>query len=72
MTPVGGARVAGPAGATLTGRVRTWEWPPVTPEIHSHLLETDPANLLNLTSSLEAALAEVKTSYVRRIVRNIK
>ena len=40
--------------------------------IHSKLLETDPANLLHLASTLEAALAEVKTAYVRRIVRNIK
>ena len=41
-------------------------------EAQSHLLETDPANLLHLANSLEAALAEAKTAYVRRIVRNIK
>lgn len=40
--------------------------------IKSHILQTDPANLIHLTEQLEAALSEMKTAYVRRIVRNIK
>lgn len=38
----------------------------------SILLQTDPANLLHITKSLEEALAEIKTQHCRRIMRNIK
>jgi hypothetical protein len=38
----------------------------------STLLQTDPANLLHITKSLEEALAEIKTQHCRRIMRNIK
>ncbi|XP_024114512.1 COMM domain-containing protein 2 [Oryzias melastigma] len=36
------------------------------------VLQTDPSTLLHLISTLEAALAAVKTSHSRRILRNIK
>ena len=32
----------------------------------------DPATLSHVTQTLENALAEMKTAYCRRIVRNIK
>lgn len=35
-------------------------------------LQTDPRSLLHMISTLEAALAAVKTSHARRILRNIK
>lgn len=38
----------------------------------SMVLQTDPNTLLHLISSLEAALAAMKNSHVRRILRNIK
>lgn len=38
----------------------------------SRVLQTDPSTLLHLISTLEAALAAVKTSHARRILRNIK
>lgn len=38
----------------------------------SRVLHTDPSTLLHLISSLEAALAAMKTSHARRILRNIK
>jgi len=41
-------------------------------EAKSHLLQTDPSNLVHLTQSLESALAELKTQHCRRIMRNIK
>ncbi|XP_040896434.1 COMM domain-containing protein 2 [Toxotes jaculatrix] len=36
------------------------------------VLQTDPSTLLHLISTLEAALAAMKTSHSRRILRNIK
>ena len=36
------------------------------------ILQTDPVNLIHLTSELENALQEMKTAHCRRIVRNIK
>lgn len=41
-------------------------------ETKAQLLEIDPANLLHMTQTLEAALAELKTQHCRRIMRNIK
>ncbi|XP_029004171.1 COMM domain-containing protein 2 [Betta splendens] len=41
-------------------------------ERNSRLLQTDPSTLLHLISALEAALASMKTSHTRRILRNIK
>ncbi|XP_070764998.1 COMM domain-containing protein 2 [Enoplosus armatus] len=38
----------------------------------SRILQTDPSTLLHLISTLEAALAAIKTSHARRILRNIK
>ncbi|XP_037530647.1 COMM domain-containing protein 2 [Nematolebias whitei] len=38
----------------------------------SRVLQTDPRTLLHIISTLEAALAAVKTSHTRRILRNIK
>ncbi|KAF1386050.1 hypothetical protein PFLUV_G00114140 [Perca fluviatilis] len=38
----------------------------------SRVLQTDPSSLLHLISTLEAALAAMKTSHARRIFRNIK
>ncbi|CAK6978169.1 COMM domain-containing protein 2 [Scomber scombrus] len=38
----------------------------------SRVLQTDPSTLLHLISTLEAALAAMKTSHTRRILRNIK
>ncbi|KAG7513604.1 hypothetical protein JOB18_012372 [Solea senegalensis] len=38
----------------------------------SMVLQTDPSTLLHLISTLEAALAAMKTSHSRRILRNIK
>lgn len=38
----------------------------------SRVLRTDPSTLLHLISILEAALAALKTSHARRILRNIK
>ncbi|XP_005734283.1 COMM domain-containing protein 2 [Pundamilia nyererei] len=39
---------------------------------NSRILQTDPSTLLHLISTLEAALAAMKTSHARRILRNIK
>lgn len=36
------------------------------------VLQTDPVNLIHLTSELENAMQEMKTAHCRRIVRNIK
>ncbi|XP_022069341.1 COMM domain-containing protein 2 isoform X3 [Acanthochromis polyacanthus] len=38
----------------------------------SRVLQTDPSTLLYLISTLEEALAAIKTSHARRILRNIK
>lgn len=38
----------------------------------ANVLQTDPVNLLHLTSELENAMQEMKTAHCRRIVRNIK
>uniref|UniRef100_UPI0037E745B9 COMM domain-containing protein 2 n=1 Tax=Semicossyphus pulcher TaxID=241346 RepID=UPI0037E745B9 len=38
----------------------------------SRILQTDPSTLLHLISALELALAAIKTSHARRILRNIK
>lgn len=38
----------------------------------SRILQTDPSTLMHLISTLEAALATMKTSHARRILRNIK
>ncbi|ELT97761.1 hypothetical protein CAPTEDRAFT_180041 [Capitella teleta] len=40
-------------------------------EIQSQVLQTDPVNLLHLTSTLEDALNELKTPHCRRILRNL-
>jgi hypothetical protein len=37
-----------------------------------HVMQTDPVNLLHLTTALDQALQEMKSPYCRRIVRNIK
>ena len=36
------------------------------------IFQTDPVNLIHLTSELENAMQEMKTAHCRRIVRNIK
>ncbi|XP_005110093.1 COMM domain-containing protein 2 [Aplysia californica] len=41
-------------------------------EKKTQMLQTDPVNLIHLTSVLEEALQEMKSGYCRRIVRNIK
>ncbi|KAM6921372.1 COMM domain-containing protein 2 [Xenentodon cancila] len=41
-------------------------------EAVGRVLQTDPSTLLHLISTLEAALAAMKTSHARRILRNIK
>uniref|UniRef100_A0A8C6PSU2 COMM domain containing 2 n=1 Tax=Nothobranchius furzeri TaxID=105023 RepID=A0A8C6PSU2_NOTFU len=41
-------------------------------ELSSRVLQIDPSTLLHIISSLEAALAAVKTGHARRILRNIK
>lgn len=41
-------------------------------EQSARLLQTDPSTLLHLVSTLEAALASMKTNHARRILRNIK
>ncbi|XP_061095761.1 COMM domain-containing protein 2 [Conger conger] len=38
----------------------------------ARVLQTDPATLLHVIQELERALAEVKTTHCRRILRNIK
>ncbi|KAH9508725.1 COMM domain-containing protein 2 [Bulinus truncatus] len=38
----------------------------------SHLLQTDPVNMVHMTRVLEEALQEMKSGYCRRIARNIK
>ncbi|XP_068176127.1 COMM domain-containing protein 2 [Antennarius striatus] len=38
----------------------------------SRVFQTDPSTLLHLISTLEAALAAMKTSHARRILRNLK
>jgi len=38
----------------------------------THVLQTDPVNLIHLTKVLEEALGEMKTAHCRRIARNIK
>ena len=45
---------------------------PFTDETKTQVLQIDPANLLHMTKTLEAALAEIKTQHCRRIMRNIK
>lgn len=39
--------------------------------VQTKVLQTDIVNLNNLTSSLEEALNEIKTNYVRRVLRNV-
>ena len=54
--------------------------PMITMKIHTddagerttHLLQTDPTNLVHLTKVLDGALQEMKSPYCRRIARNIK
>ncbi|XP_046852713.1 COMM domain-containing protein 2-like [Xenia sp. Carnegie-2017] len=41
-------------------------------ETEFQIMQTDPVNLVHMTTELENALAEIKTSYCRRILRNIK
>lgn len=36
------------------------------------VLQTDPVNLVHMTKVLDEALQEIKSSYCRRILRNIK
>ncbi|XP_034564735.1 COMM domain-containing protein 2 [Notolabrus celidotus] len=43
-----------------------------TSDQSSRILQTDPSTLLHLISTLEVALAAIKTSHARRILRNIK
>ena len=38
----------------------------------TEILQTDPVNLVHLTTMLESAMQEMKTAHCRRIVRNIK
>ncbi|KAI8770547.1 COMM domain-containing protein 2 [Biomphalaria glabrata] len=38
----------------------------------SHMLQTDPVNMVHMARVLEEALQEMKSSYCRRIARNIK
>ena len=38
----------------------------------ANILQTDPVNLVHLTTELENAMQEMKTAHCRRIVRNIK
>lgn len=38
----------------------------------AEIVQTDPVNLVHLTSELENAMQEMKTAHCRRIVRNIK
>lgn len=40
-------------------------------ETSSEILKTDVVNLVHLTNSLEDALNEIKTHYVRRVMKNI-
>lgn len=40
-------------------------------QITSEVLKTDVVNLVHLTNSLEDALNEIKTHYVRRVMKNI-
>ncbi|XP_042521600.1 COMM domain-containing protein 2 [Dipodomys spectabilis] len=54
--------------------------PSVTLKLHldqngghsTRIVQTDPATLLHLVQQLEQALAEMKTSHCRRVIRNIK
>lgn len=39
--------------------------------VTSEILKTDVVNLVHLTNSLEDALNEIKTHYVRRVMKNI-
>lgn len=39
---------------------------------NAKVLQTDPATLMHLIQELEKALAELKTTHCRRILRNIK
>ncbi|KAH3807969.1 COMM domain-containing protein 2-like [Dreissena polymorpha] len=41
-------------------------------DMMSHVLQTDPVNLVHLTKVLDEALQEIKSPYCRRIFRNIK
>ncbi|XP_037326098.1 COMM domain-containing protein 2 [Pungitius pungitius] len=41
-------------------------------ELSRRVLQTDPGTLLHLISTLEGALAAIKTNHARRIFRNIK
>ncbi|KAM8875688.1 COMM domain-containing protein 2 isoform 2-T2 [Spinachia spinachia] len=43
-----------------------------TGELSRKVLQTDPGTLLHLISTLEGALAAMKTNHARRIFRNIK
>nr|XP_040041147.1 COMM domain-containing protein 2 isoform X1 [Gasterosteus aculeatus aculeatus] len=43
-----------------------------TGELSRRVLQTDPGTLLHLISTLEGALAAIKTNHARRIFRNIK
>ena len=41
-------------------------------DVETHLLQTDPVNLVHMTHVLEEALAELKSGHCRRIGRNIR
>ncbi|XP_071342864.1 COMM domain-containing protein 2 [Trachinotus anak] len=56
----------------LTMRLLLTRGPDSRSDHSVRVLQTDPSTLLHLISTLEAALAAMKTSHSRRILRNIK